>query len=231
MPTIEFTYSGVINNTPIKGEAELVSNPNGGNFKAEVRFARMSSAVPLAAWGVSLVSISCSNGGKNSGALNILSTTSGEYQSVRTISVVDQKTQETCGLLRIAGKFSELLNDRIQADVQLSGSYFGPTDIDLAEFSGYSLPAIPIRDMDVPALFGVTHISLKHSSGTLLAKHEQLYLFEAGIRSGLQLQSNNMKVAFTHIDAENYPNSAVVEGISEMLGLPDRSQVSWSYRT
>ena len=229
MPTIEFHYAGAINNDDVQGEAELVSNPDDGKFNARINFAQMSSSVPLLAWGVSLLSVSCSNGGKQQmGAQNILSTTSGPYQSIRTISLVDMSTRAPVGLLRIAGRFADDSGDKISADVHLSGSYNGPTDIDTSKFQGYSLPTIPVNGMDVPALYGVTHISLKHGSGMLVAKHEQLYLFEAGITQ--HLQPNIMRVSFTHIDGRDYPRATEVEGISELFPLPDSSPVSWFYR-
>ena len=216
MPTIEFNYGGEVNNYNVSGSGKLVSNPDDGKFDANLNFSQMPSEVPLMAWGVSLLSISCSNGGKQVlEAYNILSTTHGPYRSIRTISLMDMSTGMSVGLLRIAGRFSRLSDDYLSADVHLSGSYFGPPHIDYSRFQGYSLPSTPMIGLDVPALYGVTHMSLMHESGVLSAKHEQLYLFEGGVT--IKLEPNIMRVSFSDIDGDGYPDSTHVTGTSENI--------------
>ena len=227
MPTINFTYTGTINEQSIIGEGILRAEPENGLFNASVRFETIPPEFHPIASGTSLLSVSCSNGGLAKTASNIFSITSGRYQSIRTVSIVDQETGISAGLFRIHGRFSSPHeNETVHADVRLSGSYHGPSELDLLSFRGYELSTVPVTGLNVPALFGITRIPILHSDGKLLATHEHLYLFEAGINE--PLVANTMKIEVEDLQWDFDTKQLTLNGLSEMHLLnPENSSLQW----
>ena len=227
MRTINFTYRGTINEQSIIGEGNLSANPENGLFEASVKFETIPPEFHPMASGFSLISISCSNGGGARTASNIFSITSGPYQSIRTVSIVDQETKISVGLFRIHGRFSSPHeNETVHADVRLSGSYHGPSEFDLSSFRGYELSTVPVTGLNVPALFGITRIPILHSNGKLLATHEHIYLFEAGINE--HLVANTMKFEVKDSQWDFDTKQLTLNGLSEMHLLnPEISPLQW----
>ena len=227
MLTIIFTYTGTINEQSIIGEGNLRAEPENGRFNASIRFETIPPEFPLIASGYSLLSVSCSNGGAARTASNIFSITSGRYQSIRTVSIVDQETGISVGLFRIHGRFSSPHeNGTVHADVRLSGSYHGPSELDISSFRGYELSTVPVTGLNVPALFGITQIPILHSNGNLLATHEHLYLFEDGIDE--HLVANTMKIEVEDSQWDFDTKQLTLNGLSEMHLLnPEISPLQW----
>lgn len=175
LATILFDYSGTINDQEVDGHGTLMANSGTGSFSAALWFTQLPRTFPPAVASFSLLSISCSNGGKGDEAPNILTLSKGNYTSVRHV-VVFNAANERVGDFRISGRFSKVADRTFKADVLLTGMYAGPTDVQPP--SGYDLPTAP-RGND--ELFGTTRIVLSTESGARLnTQHEQMYRFESG---------------------------------------------------
>lgn len=226
MADIRFSYSGSINDERVVGSGELSADESTGEFQAKCMFDTIASGFHPLISGVSWISISCSNGAKRIlGAANIHSLTKLPYRSIRTVSVVEESSNIPCGIFRIDGQFSDLKNGALDAEVVLSGAYHGPTDLDVACFSGYDLAVFPMEWADRPALFGVTHIPISYGGGRVIAKHEHLYLFDKGMDG--ELSPNDMKVKVNLLDWKEDERSLRVQGAAEMCPCEDGARLIW----
>lgn len=227
MTTIKFSYSGIINGQPVVGNGELNADENRGTFDGISKFDKIASDFPPVITAFSVFSVSCSNGAKRlAQSANIHSITKQPYRSIRTVSVIEEKTKEPLGLFRIDGQFSALEHDTLTAEVVLNGSYYGPIDLDVSSFEGYDLPVVRVNGMDCPALFGVTHIPIEHPKGRVIAKHEHFYFFKENLLE--ELVDTNMKIAVDTFEWDGNERTLQVKGTAEVSALRDGQTLSWA---
>lgn len=182
MVTLLFNYSGVINQEAVDGHAELRISQETGAFHATAWFQSFPSSFTPYAAGSSLLSVSCSNGGKNEGAPNIISLSKGDYTSIRNVTVFDA-SGKIVGDFLINGRFRKVDTDIFEADVLLSGYYNGPADLEL--ISGYDLVTAPVEGQE-DTLFGTTDIDLRSTDGEVFRSHHtHTYRFEDGVTEPL----------------------------------------------
>jgi|GEM_PF-5653001 len=176
MASIRFNYSGNINSQNIDGVGHLCSNVDNGQFTGSIIFASFPASFNPAAAGASLLSISCTNGGASTYDIpNILSLTTGTYTSRRTIDFFEADTTPL-GQVIIDGSFTKLDDEIFEANVILSGTYTGATDLIIP--SGYDLP---LNVTNPTKLQGSFNLDIPRTGGSLIkTTHVHEFEFTSG---------------------------------------------------
>ena len=182
MVQIIFNYSGVINGVDIQGSANMQTDSTTGSLSALANFNSFPDDFTPSLLGNSLLSISCSNGGKAiDGAQNILTLSNGEYTSIRQVEIYNS-SNELLGNISINGFFRKVQSDLYSATVTLTGNYNGPTDIQFP--NGYTLPLSPSNNNKLEGNFQ-KRLNVV-SGGNLITQNSHIYYFNNGTTSDLQ---------------------------------------------
>jgi len=182
MVQIIFSYSGIINGVNIQGGATMNSDPASGDINAVANFNSFPNDFHPSLMSNSLLSVSCSNGGKAiNGAQNILTLSNGQYTSVRDVEIYDSGGQ-LLGNITINGSFQKVQTNLYTAAVTLTGTYSGPTDIEFP--NGYNLPLSPVNSNKLEGSFQKNINTI--SGQTLSTVNNHVYLFNNGVTSSLE---------------------------------------------
>jgi hypothetical protein len=168
-----FNYSGSVNGNTLTGFGSLDSDPNSGRFIGGASFSAFPGSFDPGAVGVSLLSISCTNSGKEAyGQLNIIDLANGGYTSTRTVTF-SKPDSTPLGSVTISGTFSKIADTLYTAAVTVNGTYSGPTDLILPR--GYDMALTPVGNNELDGDFTMNVVS---AGGTyIVAQHHQQFVF------------------------------------------------------
>ncbi len=160
----------------------MVSNASNGHVEGNADFNEFPNDVHPAIASISFLSISCSNNSDNDGdAANIFQIAKNDYTSIRRIEAFDGQGN-FLGSIEINGKFTKTGNNSYSAQVTVSGTYNGPTDLLIP--SGYVLPLNPDGSHKLQGSFS-QNISTK-SGQTITTTNEHVYFFDGGTTQELK---------------------------------------------
>jgi hypothetical protein len=182
MASIHFKYTGSINSQALAGIGNICSNTENGQFTGSVIFSDFPSTFHPAAVGVSLLSVSCTNGSASAYDVpNILTLTLGNYKSIRTVNFLGSGG-EPLGQVVIDGTFTKMDDELYSAEVNVSGTYTGPTNLILP--FGYDLP---LNIVAPDRLQGSFNLNIETESGShIQTTHTHEFEFLGGTSEPLQ---------------------------------------------
>lgn len=177
MVTIHFNYSGVLNGENIIGNAVLHADPQTGSINASANFSAFPASFSPCLAGVSLLSVSCSNGAKTEeGAHNIIDVTNGLYSSIRGITLYDA-ANGFLGQVTINGTFTKVSDSVYTANVIVTGNYSGPVNIQFP--NGYTLPLNATQPFMLQGGFQKTYLT--ENGINILTENSHTYYFNNGV--------------------------------------------------
>lgn len=209
MASILFYYSGSINAQAIDGNGNICSDPSTGKFTAAVKFDNFPSTFHPAAVGVSLISLSCSNGSYSSyGIPNILDITNGIYRSRRIVDF-STSTGAPLGQVILDGNFERKNPDLYIAQVSISGTYLGNTNLIIPH--GYDLPLTVVNPTKLEGNFSLD-IGIQ-TGGIIQTQHNHIFEFLNGTTQVLNDCTTEVY----------YDNNSSWDSVNKTLFLPGLS--------
>ena len=188
MAILLLNYTGSINSQTITGNGTISSDPATGKFQAGIEFSDFPTTFNPAAVGVSLLSLSCTNGGYSAfDKANILTLTNGIYKSTRTVTFTDQ-VSNPLGQVVIDGTFTKQDAGIFTADVVVSGTYTGATNLLMPR--GYSLPLAPNGTDKLEGNFTITVDT--DTGDTINAAHNHVFEFVNGTTQALETVASDI---------------------------------------
>ena len=212
--TVEWSYSGTINDGRIVGRGVLAFQES-GDFEAEVKFSEFPSEVSCNASGSSMVTTTCSSLAREvRETLNIVSLSGGNYEGYRSF-ICRETSGETVGAMIIAVRVRRSDQQSLNAIAYMSGLYRGPAQF--ADSMDYDLPLRQIGKGRIGGEYAAASTTSDGAIYTITATTEYIYMGERVLPF-----DEVMKIRYKSVDFSRKGKGAVLRLIGSAIVLPLR---------
>jgi hypothetical protein len=205
MVTINFNYSGAINEIEINGNGVLNISPETGSLMATLGFSSFPASFSPLLGIYSFVSKSCINGAKEEGdAKNIIHVANNHYTSIREIEYFNENNGDFLGNIIMHGVFTKVSENLFIADSVLLGTYSGPVNV--VKPDGYILPLSKNGEYMLEGSFMKI---LESDEGLVRTIHQHRYYFNDGVQ--LPLEDIKGVLTFDTNETHWYPEEKILQ--------------------